>query len=121
MEIGLVVEARPWRDGTELRPHRGLVISEVLGDVAVWFYGMGDPEAGITLQAIRANKIREVGHYTNMTAPQLRRLENAVNRTDTPARVLASRLHRYRRTVVRIDNELKAAAAQVDSPAEDGE
>lgn len=99
MEIGLVVEAPPWRDGTELPPHRGLVIGEVLGDVVIWFYGMGDPEAGTTIQAIRPGKVREVGHYTNMSVPQLRRLERAVERTDTQARVLGGRFHRFRRTL----------------------
>lgn len=76
--VGDVVWGRPWHDGQRLARRKGLVLQRRAGDVVVWWYGLGAPESGPTVQAMYARELTSGGHFTHASVRQLGQWERAI-------------------------------------------
>ena len=59
---GTILTVRGYLEGKQLPARRAVVVGDVYGRTAVWFYGQGAPRVGVTVQPLYADSvIRETG------------------------------------------------------------
>lgn len=108
--IGDVVWARPWKDGRQLPIRRGLVMvaEDPERPLVVWFYGMGDPEAGASCQLIYPREVTERWQlgYIEASLRQLRKWERQIKAYDHPyGHALGWTVHGLRVKLERVERE----------------
>lgn len=83
---GDLVWGRPWSGGQQARQRRkGLVLKDHdadTGTTIVWWFNLGDPAAGPTVQAMYPRELERAGSYHSATIRQLRFWERALYRTN---------------------------------------
>lgn len=92
MEIGTTVTARRWVSGRQAEPRKGVVVDYVASDVVVWFYTLGGPVLGDTVQALNRRTLAVVGGLGDLSERQLRGWERLAVREDNHLRRLAHRV-----------------------------
>lgn len=59
---GTILRVRGYQDGRQLPARRAVVVGDVMGRTAVWFYTLGAPKTGVTVQPLYADSaIQETG------------------------------------------------------------
>ncbi|MFI0406526.1 DUF6409 family protein [Actinomadura sp. 3N508] len=83
--IGSLVMARRWVRGHQERPRKAIVTGTLAGDVVVWFYTLGDPEIGESVQAFPAGALTALEErLEDRSARALLSLERAASRGRLP-------------------------------------
>lgn len=79
--VGTLVSARRWVHGHQDKPRKAIVTGTLAGDVVVWFYTLGDPEIGESVQAFPAAALTAlVERLEDRSARTLLSLERAASR-----------------------------------------